>query len=297
LPEEYVPHRREIFGISTDIVEVDMDGMVSLQMTSERFANLRCSAFELQNPVSGCRPKFTAPRIENQVVLRMAGVIGKRLRVDVDLDTRRDYTNANTIRAYYQGLQDEVLQRVDVGTVQFRPPPSQFLTAGIPTNNFGVSATVEYGPLTIQALAATQSGSVVADRTYRVGETTVEPQDRLVRDLDFETGRFFWVTDPRTLASFPRIDPLALANTELPPSVRPADVRIYRYRAATATGANPNLGGIRALARNTFGAAVQQVGPLQWELLVRGKDYYLDPSGLWFVLSAKLDPDDFLAVS
>ncbi len=297
LPQEYVPERREIFGISTDIVDVQIDGSVSLQMTSERFANLRCNSYELQNPTSGCRPKFTAPRIENQVVLRLNGIIGKRLRVDVDLDTRLDYTNANTIRAYYQGLEDEVLQRVDVGTVQFRPPPSQFLTAGIPTNNFGVSATMEYGPFTVQALAATQSGSVVADRTYRIGDKTVEPQDRLVRDLDFETGRFYWVTDPRTLSGFPRIDALSLAAQDLPATVRPADVRIYRYRAATATGANPNLGGIRALARNTFGTAAQQVGPLQWELLVRGKDYYLDPSGLWFVLSAKLDPDDFLAVS
>jgi len=297
LPLEYLRRDREVFGISTDLVRVDMDGTVALQLTSERYANLRCNSFELQNPVSGCRPKFTAPRIENRVDLRLNAVLGQRLNVQVDLDTQRDYTNANTIRAYYQGLQDEVLQRVDVGTVQFRPPRSRFLTAGIPTNNFGASVVAEYGPLTVQGLAATQSGSVVADRTYRVGDQTVEPQDRLVRDLDFETGRFFWVTDPRGLAGFPRIDPLTLSERDLPADVSPSDVRLYRYRAATATGANPNLGGIRALATNSFGTVSQQVGPLQWELLVRGQDYYLDQSGLWFVLSAKLDPEDFLAVS
>ncbi|MEO8479558.1 MAG: hypothetical protein ABI542_07990 [Gemmatimonadota bacterium] len=297
LPGEYLRRDREVFGITSGLVRVDMDGTVSLQLTSERYANLRCNSFELQNPVSGCRPKFTAPRIENRVDLQLNAVLGQRLNVQVDLDTQRDYTNANTIRAYYQGLQDEVLQRVDVGTVQFRAPRSRFLTAGIPTNNFGVSATAQYGPLTVQGLAATQSGSVVAERTYRVGDQTVEPQDRLARDLDFESGRFFWVTDPRALDGFPRVDPLILSERDLPGNVSPSDVRIYRYRAATATGLNPNLGGIKALATNDFGSVNQQVGPLQWELLIRGQDYYLDQSGLWFVLSAKLDPEDFLAVS
>lgn len=297
LPEQFQRKEREVFGITTNLVRVEMDGNISLQLTSERYANLRCNSFELQNPISGCRPKFTAPRIDNRVDLRLSAVLGQRLNVDVDLDTQRDYTNANTIRAYYQGLQDEVLQRVDVGTVQFRPPRSRFLTAGIPTNNFGLSATAEFGPLTVQGLAATQSGSVVAERTYRVGDRTVEPQERLVRDLDFESGRFFWVTDPRVLSGFPQVDPLSLVERDLPADVAPTDVRIYRYRAATATGANPNLGGIKALATNDFGSVRQQVGPLQWELLVRGEDYYLDPSGLWFVLSAKLDPEDFLAVS
>lgn len=297
LPAQYLRRDREVFGITTDLVRVDLDGNVALQLTSERYANLRCNSFELQNPVSGCRPKFTAPRIENRVDLQLNAVLGQRLNVQVDLDTQRDYTNANTIRAYYQGLQDEVLQRVDIGTVQFRAPRSRFLTAGIPTNNFGVSAVAEFGALTVQGLGATQSGSVVADRTYRVGDKTVEPQDRLVRDLDFESGRFFWVTDPRELGGFPRVDPLTLSEQDIPADVAPADVRIYRYRAASATGANPNLGGIKALATNGFGTVNQQVGPLQWELLVRGQDYYLDQSGLWFVLSAKLDPEDFLAVS
>src|SRR5690606_25241408 len=119
----------------------------------------------------------------------------------------------------------------DVGTVQFRPPPSRFLTAGIPINNFGVSAVAEFGPLTLQGLLATQKGSVVAERTYRVGDKTVEPQDRLVRDLDYEAGRFFWVVDPTTLPGYPAVDPLSASAIALPPGVRPAQVRIYRYRA------------------------------------------------------------------
>ena len=71
---------------------------------------------------------------------------------------------------------------------------------------------------------------------------------------------------------------------------------MYRYRAANSkTGVNPNLGGITALARRTD--SPQQFGPVQWELLLQGTDYYLDRSGLWITLATKLDPNDYLAVS
>lgn len=289
---------RGLFGLATSAVDLVIDGELELEISTDRFQNLRCTPFQLQDPTSGCRPRFTAPRIDNQLQLQVRGLIGQRVYLDVDLNTRSEYTNASTIRAYYQGLEDEVLQRVEVGTVVFRPPPSRFLTTGIPINNFGVSVAAEYGPLTVQALMATQKGSVVAERTYQMGTTTVEPQDRLVRDLDYEAGRFYWVVDPRTLPGFPSVDALTLGGLELPANVRPEEVRVYRYRSAAGNvGTNPNLGGITALARNGEGNAPQQVGPLRWELLVEGEHYWIDPSGLWFVLTARLDPNDFLAVS
>ena len=127
-------------------------------------------------------------------------------------------------------------------------------------------------------------------------QTTSQTQDRQVRDLDFESGRFFWVVDPASLPGFPALDILNLNSTALSPSDRPAQVRVYRYRAANSkTGVNPNLGGITALARRTD--SPQQFGPVQWELLIQGTDYYLDRSGLWLALATKLDPNDYLAVS
>nr|MBA3344999.1 cell surface protein SprA [Gemmatimonadales bacterium] len=144
--------------------------------------------------------------------------------------------------------------------------------------------------------AATQKGSQVAERVYSVGQTTSQPQDRQVRDLDFETGRFFWVVDPTGLPGFPAVDILNLDPTVLAPTERPAEVRVYRYRAAlNQSGVQPNLGGLRALARSADGS--QSFGPVRWELLIQGTDYHLDPSGLWFALGTKLDDNDYLAVS
>jgi hypothetical protein len=296
--EQVARPRRNVFGLESDLVDMTLDGNIRLEMSTERFANLRCTSVQLQDPLSGCQPRFGAPRVDNVILLQARGVVGRRLYIDVDLDTERDFANNNTIRAYYQGLEDEVLQRVDIGTVRFAPPPSRFLTAGIPTNNFGISTAVEYGALSVGALAATQEGSVVAERTYRIGDQTVQDQERLARDLDYETGRFYWVVDPTTLPGYPAVDALTLANLAVPPGVRPAEVRVYRYRAAAGNeGTNPNLGGITAIALNEAGQVRQQVGPLPWELLVQGRDFWLDPSGLWFVLTTKLDPNDFVAVS
>ncbi|MEO5800509.1 MAG: hypothetical protein ABIS00_13810 [Gemmatimonadales bacterium] len=290
--------RRGLFGLNTKVADILFDGSLQLTIGTDRFQNLRCTPVELQDPNSGCRPKFKPPHIENQLQFTASGLISQRLHVDIDLDNQRDFNNANNIKVSYQGLEDEVLKRVDIGTVHFAPPYSRFLTAGIPTNNFGVNAVVEVGPVEVQALAATQKGSQVGTRTYTIGAETTQPQDREVADLNFEGRRFFWAVNPRLLPGYPAVDALSLQGLTLTPAVRPTQVRIYKYRSVTTGGVtNPNIDGITALGLNQEGTTIEKIGPLRWQLLQQGRDYWLDPSGLWFVLTAKLDPNDFLALS
>ena len=285
-----------MLGLPTKYADLSLDGQARLEVRTDRLKEERCTPALSLDPTSGCRGGFKAPSLDNQVNIRSSGLLGQRVHVNVDFDTERDYTSNNNVQIYYEGLQDEIVRRIDVGTVVFQPPPSRFLTAAVPANNFGINATFELGPIQLQTLAATQKGSVVAERTYTVGQTTSQAQDRQVRDLDFESGRFFWVTDPDSLPGFPALDILQLNPNALSPTYRPSQVRVYRYRAATSkTGVNPNLGGITALARRSD--SPQQFGPVRWELLIQGTDYYLDQSGLWITLATKLDQNDYLAVS
>src|SRR6185369_15464503 len=106
------------------------------------------------------------------------GLIGRRLHINVDYDNKRDFHANNDIRVFYQGLQDEPVQRLEFGTVTFTPPPSRFITAAIPAYSFGINTKFEFGPVTLGALAASQKGSAVTERTYTVGATTSQPQDR-----------------------------------------------------------------------------------------------------------------------
>ncbi|HEX2611438.1 MAG TPA: hypothetical protein VHK68_10545, partial [Gemmatimonadales bacterium] len=286
-----------MLGLSKKYADLALDGQVRLELRTDRLRNERCGAAQLLDPNSGCRGGFKPPRLDNQVNVRSSGILGERVHLAIDYDTERDFTANNNVQVYYQGLEDEIVRRIEVGTVTFQPPQSRFLTAAIPANNFGVNARFEVGPFQIQTLAATQKGSQLAQRTYTIGQTTSQPQDRQLRDLDFETGRFFWVVDPKTaIPGYPQIDILNLTRGTVAPANQPTDVRVYRYRPPQSqTVADPNLGGITATARATDPS--QSFGPVRWQLLIQGTDYYVDPSGLWIALATKLDQNDYLAVS
>jgi hypothetical protein len=296
LEDSLTTDRRGVLGLSRKYADLNIDGQARTELRTEKLKNLRCTPAQLLDLNSGCRGGFKAPRFDTYLSVRAGGLIGRRLHVDVDYDTERDFTARNNLQIYYEGLEDEVVRRVEVGTVTFTPPPSRFITANIPATNFGINATFEVGPFQIQSIAATQKGSSVAERTYTVGNTTVQPQDREARDLDVELGRFFWVADPATLPGFPALDILQLPQSgALPPTaqINQGDVRVYRYRPSNGSN-NPNLGGINAIAFSTDGS--QQITGL-WRPLERNIDYYVDPSGLWIALAARLDQNDYLAVS
>jgi hypothetical protein len=294
--DETTVRRRGLLGLNQDVADLNIEGQARLELRTERLRNERCSPLVLLDRNSGCRGSFTPPRLDAQINIRSGGTIGRRVHVNVDYDDQRDFSANNNVQVYYLGLEDEIIRRIDIGTVVFQPPPSRFITAAVPANNFGINATFEVGPVQLQTLAATQKGSVVSERTYTVGQTTSQAQDRQVRDLDFENGRFFWVVDPDSLPGYPALDILQLAPEALAPGYRPSEVRVYRYRTAgSKSGVNPNLGGITALARRSD--SPQRFGPVRWELLIQGTDYHLDESGLWIALATKLDQNDYLAVS
>ncbi len=62
---------------------------------------------------------------------RVGGTVSERIHVNVDYDNRREFDAANNINVFYQGLADEILQRVEVGDVSFPLPASRYLTQGI----------------------------------------------------------------------------------------------------------------------------------------------------------------------
>ena len=292
-----VVRERGLFGLSSTTADLTFDERSSLgfDISTSRQRNLTCTPDLVQNPLSGCTGGFTPPKIDNTLMLGAIGVIGQRVHINIDLDTKRDFGNNNLIQAYYLGLPDEVVKEVNLGSVQFHAPPSRFLAAAIPTNNFGIDTKMELGPFSFEAIAATQKGSMLTTRYIRIGEQTTQPQDRIVRDLEFQAGKFFWLVDPESIPGFPAVDVLNLGGVSLSPAVQPTgQVRVYRYTSASASNpGNPNANGITARGVN----GTESVGPLRWALLKPNYDYWVDPSGLWMVLRVQLDPNDFLAVS
>jgi hypothetical protein len=266
------------------------------EMKADQFRNRTCTAADLANPVSGCEGGFPTPALDAQFNVRAGGIVGDRVHINVDYDSEREFSANNNLNVYYQGLEDEILQRLEVGNVGFNAPSSRFITASIPANSFGFQAEGQVGPFELRGILAQQKGSQLRSKVYTVGETTTLPVDRELRDLDYEAGRFFFTVNPQLLPGYPDVDLLGVAADLVPAPRRPVALRVYRLRAQSASSVtNPNLGGIQAVAVRDD--SPQRVGPFPWELLVEGRDYYLDPSGLWFAMATRVGDLDFIAVS
>ncbi|UCD23688.1 MAG: hypothetical protein JSW51_11720, partial [Gemmatimonadota bacterium] len=295
-PEEPGPGQQPVLGSLSEFADLGMDLNARVELVLDRLRNARCTAAAAFNVASGCVGGFPTPTLQTRFDIRASGIVGDRVHINVDFDTEREFNANNSIVAYYQGLEDEILRRVEVGTVTFEAPPSRFITTGIPSNSFGVQAEAQLGALNFRTIAAQQKGSAVRVREFTVGEAATQPVDFESRDLDFEAGRFFFVVNPVDLPGYPAIDALNINPGTLPSSMQPTAVRVYRLRAQSGqVQDNPNLGGIDAVAVRDD--SPQRIGPFSWELLIEGGDYYLDPSSTWFALNTRVGTADFLAVS
>jgi hypothetical protein len=282
--------------------DIGMQLNLRFELKADQFRNLACTSQERLLALSGCNGGFPTITPNPQYSIRTAGIVGQRLHLDVDFDSEREFDANNNLHVWYEGLEDEILRRVEAGNVTFQAPPSRFITAAVPANNFGVQAIAQVGPVEFRGILAQQKGNVVKDRFYSVGDVTRQPIDREARDLDYEPGRFFFVIDPAALPGFPAVDILQLDQTVRPDSLTVGALRVFRRRAfAPGSQGNQNVGGVRAVAcgagATAIDCAAQREGPFEWEILQEGKDYYVDPSGTWFALANRLDQSDYLAVS
>ncbi len=241
-----------------------------------------------------------SPEVEFGV--QVAGTISDRIHVNVDYDQRReDFSAANNINVFYQGLQDEILQRVEVGDVAIRLPPSRYLTQGVPAGNFGFAAGGQLGPIDFQTVFAQQRGDV-STREFRLagGGTEGLVQDELISldDVDWVSGQFFLLVNPTRLRGSPHVDLLQLIAGDAPADVRPEQdgtVQLYRDERISATSTQQAQLGIFLADALSENRVLRHTG--LFRRLVPGEDYIVHSSGLWIALRSPLRPDEALAVT
>jgi hypothetical protein len=257
----------------------------------ERDRNLVCTSLEAiqTNAVSGCNAGFLPWALQPTVSIKSAGVVADRWHVNVDYDMQREFDASNSLSLYYEGTPGSRWQRVDVGNVTFTPPPSRFLSANLPTGNYGLQITNQFGPLRFQSIFAQQKGNVGQTRQFTIGSTAQQASGRDIDDYQIERLRFFFTIDPALLGggrAFPNIDilnrsQLGALRRSLPDTLRPTLVRIYRLQFGTQPQ-NPGGPRFRVRGGQTNGTAV-------YDLLREGVDYVIDGSLLWFALVRPLN--------
>lgn len=267
--------------VISELSDLNLTLDARLESKVQRLRNDRCTSNQLAFPGNSCRGSPLLPTFDFQFNVRTGGVVADRFFVDVDYDSQREFDASNNLSARYEGKPGEFLQRVEVGNVTFQPPPSRYLTSGIPSGNYGVQAIAQVGAMRFTSIFAQQKGNVSKDNVFTIGERTRQQVERVIEDIQIETRRFFFTLDPRQLGGYPNIDLLNRPRMQqlaasLPDSIRP--VRLYVYRQLIgATNQNPrgpqfSVRGARNPSRQIY------------ELLRENVDYYVDPSMLWIAL-------------
>lgn len=251
-----------------------------------------------------CNPGlFPQLRPDVQFGVLVGGTISNRVHVNVDYDQTREFDAANNIHVYYQGFEDEVLQRLEVGDVSIRLPSSRYMTQGIPAGNFGFKAAGQMGPVDFQTVFAQQRGDVTT-RQFRLGggantQGLVQDETLAIDDAAYVKGQFFFLLDPDSIAGAPHVDVLALRAIDAKASLRPATGSIIEvYRDERPSAANQAQ---QAQIGYFLADAVMPDNSRKhtglFKRLEQDKDYVLHPSGLWIMLRAPLRQDEALAVS
>src|SRR5207247_900723 len=122
-------------GLLGPYADLGMQLNLRFELKADQFRNLRCTSVEQQVALSGCSGGFPTISPNPQYALRTAGVVGRRLHINVDFDSQREFDANNNLQVWYEGLEDEVLRRVEAGNVTFQAPASRFISAAIPASD------------------------------------------------------------------------------------------------------------------------------------------------------------------
>lgn len=272
---------------------MQVSGSGEMASSWESFAPCDASS-GLESCDGGLLPQF---RPDIRFGALVGGTVTDRIHVAVDYDQRREFDASNNINVYYQGLEDEMLQRVEVGDVAIQLPQSSFMTAGVPGGNFGFKALAQVGPLEFQSIWAQQKGDIGSTELTVDGAGSGEVYDEqsiVLDDYGYVSGRFFFLVDPAELPGYPHIDVLELAQSDAPPELRPTGATLQLYRDDQI---NPQQQtGAQYFHAQAIGPAGTDTVSGNYRRLDPG-DYVVHSSGLWIMLRQPLGETESIALA
>jgi len=232
--------------------------------------------------------------------LQILGTVGTKLDMAVDFNSERELESKQLITAAYTGTEDEILQRVEVGDIDVRLPPSRFLGSSVARGTFGAQALAQLGPVEVQFMGSRKEGET-STRSLSIaprGEGVLQEVTIEIKDTQFQEDRFFLLFHPDSLAPgrirFPN------AGTSLAdPANRPAEATLNVWLDDGNVTNNAELASKRGVAfvdPNAPGAVADTARQGFFDLLIEGEDYVVT-DGIILQMRRQLNNDEMLAVS
>jgi len=150
---------------------------------------------------------FPSLDMEQQLQINLNGQIGEKVHIEVDHNSEAIGPEATKIRLYYEGSEDEIIQKIETGDVGLTLPGSQLL--GYSSNKsglFGLKVTGQAGAADFTVVASKQKAETSSQKFNSSGGTVGTHEIAANRYLN---NRFFRLDLPaaqRDLGWFDRAD-------------------------------------------------------------------------------------------
>ncbi|MDP6529953.1 MAG: hypothetical protein QGI43_09720, partial [Gemmatimonadota bacterium] len=146
---------------------------------------------------SGNPSAFPDLDMKQHLKLNLDGTIGRKIHVLVNHDSEVSTDLDNKIQLRYDGDEDEIVQKIEMGNTDLSLPGSEFLSFRKSQQGlFGAKAQGSLGPLDLTVIASKQEGKT-ASQTF-VGRARRDSVT--VRDIDYIKRQYFWIDTPEVLA-------------------------------------------------------------------------------------------------
>lgn len=197
-PFGFTKHIKGLEGpFGSNYVDIRPNGLVVLDFAG-RWQRVNNPALPIKQQRNGLFD------FEQQISMNVVGKIGEKLKLTVNWDTKATFEFQNSVKIQYTAFEEDIIQAIEVGRVTM-PLNSSLMTG--PQNLFGFKTKLQFGRLSVTAVAARQDGKLDEIKISGGGQgRTFEMRADAYEDRrHFFLGQFFRDQYEQALKSSPTI--------------------------------------------------------------------------------------------
>ncbi len=184
----------------------------------------------------------SSPIFTQDIQINVSAKIGDKLKLGTDWSTRRQFEFDNRFKIGYDGYDDDIIKKVEVGNVQLQSP-SSFINGSQAL--FGVRADFQFGPLFLKTIASQKRG----ERKFVNVNGGASRTAFALHAYDYAQNHFF--VDTAYKALYRQYWQLATPVTPVAGARLIKDIELYESTADTKEAA---LNGVSVVAYDTLSA-------------------------------------------
>jgi cell surface protein SprA len=183
LPKIYVsPILDRIFGGS--YVELIPRGFVTLDFGAS-FQSIKNPAIPIRQQTNG------GFEFDQQISLNVSGKVGEKLKITTNFDNNNSFDFQNNMKVEYTGFKEDLLKKLEIGNVSL--PLNNSLIKGS-QNLFGIKAQLQFGKLSVTAIATTQRGKQSSIKVAGNASGTSQGRPFEIVGSNYDENRHFFLS-------------------------------------------------------------------------------------------------------